>query len=415
MGPHNSIESKRWNMTGKYPWKSILGGDGMEVQIDNRNPNIVYTGSQFGFYSRLDLNTGKRRSIKPVHELGQSPFRFNWQTPIRLSSHNQDALYYGSNFLHKSTDKGESWKTISDDLTNGGKMGNVPYGTLTTISESPLNKDVIYTGSDDGMIYVTKNGGKTWKNISKDLPQDLWVSKLYASSHEENIIYASLDGYRWDNFSPYLFKSNNYGKTWDSISSNLPDSPINVIIEDNINGDVLYIGNDHGVYVSLNQGSAWEPFSSGLTSAAVHDLVIQKDENHLLVGTHGRSIYLANIEKIQNLSSEIQNSSLYMYPLKDVKYSNSWGFKRSVWSESFEPNMEFTLFSSSMKDYELSIVDSDNKTLYTSQGKLDNGFNFINFNLKSNENSVLDYLTKGSYKVLIMTDKDNLENEFQIK
>ncbi|MDA7797973.1 glycosyl hydrolase, partial [bacterium] len=363
----------------------------------------------------LDLETGKRRSIKPVHELGQSPFRFNWQTPIRLSSHNQDVLYYGSNFLHKSTDKGESWKTISDDLTNGGKMGNVPYGTLTTISESPLNKDIIYTGSDDGMIYVTKNGGKTWKNISKDLPQDLWVSKLYASSHKENIIYVSLDGYRWDNFSPYLFKSSNYGKTWESISSNLPDSPINVVIEDNVNGNVLYIGNDHGVYASLNQGSSWEPFSSGLTSAAVHDLVIQKDENHLLVGTHGRSIYLSNIEKIQNLSSEIENSSLYIYPLKDMKYSNSWGSKRSVWSESFEPKMELTLFSSSKKDYELSIVDSDNKTLYRSQGRLDNGFNFISYNLKSNESSVMDYLTKGSYKVLIMTDKDNLEKEFKIK
>ena len=415
MGPHNAVPSKRWNMTGEYPWTSILGGDGMEVQIDNRNPNIVYTGSQFGFYSRLDLETGKRRSIKPVHELGQSPFRFNWQTPIRLSSHNQDVLYYGSNFLHKSSDKGESWKIISEDLTNGGKMGNVPYGTLTTISESPLNKDVIYTGSDDGMIYVTKNGGKTWKNISKDLPQDLWVSKLYASSHEENIIYASLDGYRWDNFSPYLFKSNNYGKTWESISSNLPDSPINVIIEDNVNGDVLYIGNDHGVYTSLNQGVLWEPFSSGLTSAAVHDLVIQKDENHLLVGTHGRSIYLANIEKIQNLSSEIQNSSLYIYPLKDVKYSNSWGSKRSVWSESFEPKMELTLFSSSIKEYKLSIIDSDNKTLYSSQGKFENGFNFISYNLKSNENSVMDYLSKGLYKVLIMTDKDNLEKEFEIK
>jgi hypothetical protein len=402
-------------MSGKYPWKSILGGDGMEVQIDNRNPNIVYTGSQFGFYSRLDLETGKRTSIKPVHELGQSPFRFNWQTPIRLSSHNQDVLYYGSNFLHRSSDKGESWKTISDDLTKGGKMGNVPYGTLTTISESPLNKDVIYTGSDDGMIYVTKNSGKTWKNISKDMPQDLWVSKLYASSHEENIIYVSLDGYRWDNFSPYIFKSSNYGKTWVSISSNLPDSPINVIIEDNVNGDILYIGNDHGVYISMNQGASWEPFSSGLTSAAVHDLVIQKDENHLLVGTHGRSIYLSNIEKIQNLSSEIQNSSLYMYPLKDVKYSTSWGSKRSVWSKSFEPNMELTLFSSSIKDYELSIIDSDNKTLYTSQGKLDNGFNFISYNLKSNENSIMNYLTKGSYKVLIMTDKDNLEKEFQIK
>jgi hypothetical protein len=165
----------------------------------------------------------------------------------------------------------------------------------------------------------------------------------------------------------------------------------------------------------LNQGVSWEPFSSGLTSAAVHDLVIQKDENHLLVGTHGRSIYLSNIEKIQNLSSEIQNSSLYIYPIKDVKYSNSWGSKRRVWSESFETKMELTFFSSSIKDYELSIIDSDNKTLYSSQGKFDNGFNFISYDLKSNENSVMDYLSKGSYKVLIMTDKDNLEKEFEIK
>jgi photosystem II stability/assembly factor-like uncharacterized protein len=414
MGPHNTSPSKRWNMTGNYPWKSILGGDGMEVQIDNRNPNIVYTGSQFGFYSRLDLETGKRRSIKPVHELGQSPFRFNWQTPIRLSSHNQDVLYYGSNFLHKSVDKGDSWEIISDDLTKGGKMGNVPYGTLTTISESPLNKDIIYTGSDDGMIHVTKNGGKTWKNISQDLPKDLWVSKLYASSHEENIIYASLDGYRWDNFSPYLFKSKDYGKTWTSISSNLPDSPINVVIEDNINENILYVGNDHGVYASLDYGINWEPFNNGLNSAAVHDLVIQKDESHLLVGTHGRSIYLADIEKIQSLSSDILKSPLYMYPIKSIKKSASWGVKRSVWSEPFNPNLELTIFSSTNKEYQLSIVDSNGNTVYNVSDKFDRGFNFIDYDLKHNQNKN-GYLDKGSYKVLIITDKDNLEKEFQIK
>ena len=414
MGPHNTSPSKRWNMTGNYPWKSILGGDGMEVQIDNRNPNIVYTGSQFGFYSRLDLETGKRRSIKPVHELGQSPFRFNWQTPIRLSSHNQDVLYYGSNFLHKSVDKGDSWEIISDDLTKGGKMGNVPYGTLTTISESPLNKDIIYTGSDDGMIHVTKNGGKTWKNISQDLPQDLWVSKLYASSHEENIIYASLDGYRWDNFSPYLFKSKDYGKTWTSISSNLPDSPINVVIEDNINENILYVGNDHGVYASLDYGINWEPFNNGLNSAAVHDLVIQKDESHLLVGTHGRSIYLADIEKIQSLSCDILKSPLYMYPIKSIKKSASWGVKRSVWSEPFNPNLELTIFSSTNKEYQLSIVDSNGNTVYNVSDKFDRGFNFIDYDLKHNQNKN-GYLDKGSYKVLIITDKDNLEKEFQIK
>ncbi len=414
-GPHNSTENKRWNMNGKYPWEMIMGGDGMEVQIDTRDSNIVYTGFQFGFYYRLELDSGKRKSIKPVHELGESPYRFNWQTPIMLSPHNQDVIYFGTNHLHKSNDKGDNWQLTSKDLTNGGKKGNVPYGTITTISESPLVKDLLYVGSDDGLIHISKNGGKTWKNISQNLPQDMWVSKVYASSHNEKVIYVSLNGYRWDNFSPYLYKSENYGKTWTSLSSNLPDSPINVVIEDNINKNILYVGNDHGVYVSLDSGINWEPFSSGLTSAAVHDLVIQKDENHLLVGTHGRSIYLTEIEKIQGLSDEILKSSLYIYPLKSIKKSTSWGVKRSIWSESYNPNLELTIFSSSKKEYQLSIVDSKGNTIYNVSDKLDRGLNFIDYNLKRNQNNNNDFLDKGSYKVLIITDKDNLEKEFQIK
>jgi photosystem II stability/assembly factor-like uncharacterized protein len=414
-GPHNSIENKRWNMNGKYPWEMIMGGDGMEVQIDNRDSNTVYTGFQFGFYYRLELDSGKRKSIKPVHELGESPYRFNWQTPILLSPHNQDIVYFGTNHFHKSNDKGDSWELTSKDLTNGGKKGNVPYGTITTIAESPLVKDLLYVGSDDGLIHVSKNGGETWKNISKNLPQDMWVSKVYASSHNEKVIYASLNGYRWDNFSPYLYKSENYGKTWTSLSSNLPDSPINVVIEDNINQNILYVGNDHGVYVSLDSGTNWEPFSSGLTSAAVHDLVIQKDENHLLVGTHGRSIYLTEIEKIQGLSDKILKSSLYIYPLKSIRKLPSWGVKRSIWSESNNPNLELIIFSSSKKDYQLSIIDSEGSTIYNVSDKFDRGFNFIDYNLKHNQNNNDDFLDKGSYKVLIITDKDNLEKEFQIK
>ena len=414
-GPHNSIENKRWNMNGKYPWEMIMGGDGMEIQIDNRDSNTVYTGFQFGFYYRLELDSGKRKSIKPVHELGESPYRFNWQTPILLSPHNQDIVYFGTNHFHKSNDKGDSWELTSKDLTNGGKKGNVPYGTITTIAESPLVKDLLYVGSDDGLIHVSKNGGETWKNISKNLPQDMWVSKVYASSHNEKVIYASLNGYRWDNFSPYLYKSENYGKTWTSLSSNLPDSPINVVIEDNVNQNILYVGNDHGVYVSLDSGTNWEPFSSGLTSAAVHDLVIQKDENHLLVGTHGRSIYLTEIEKIQGLSDEILKSSLYIYPLKSIRKLSSWGVKRSVWSEPNNPSLELTIFSSSKKDYQLSIIDTEGNTIYNVSDKLDRGFNFIDYNLKHNQNNNDDFLDKGSYKVLIITDKDNLEKEFQIK
>lgn len=414
-GPHNSIENKRWNMNGKYPWEMIMGGDGMEIQIDNRDSNTVYTGFQFGFYYRLELDSGKRKSIKPVHELGESPYRFNWQTPILLSPHNQDILYFGTNHFHKSNDRGDSWQLTSKDLTNGGKKGNVPYGTITTIAESPLVKDLLYVGSDDGLIHVSKNGGETWKNISKNLPQDMWVSKVYASSHNEKVIYASLNGYRWDNFSPYLYKSENYGKTWTSLSSNLPDSPINVVIEDNVNQNILYVGNDHGVYVSLDSGTNWEPFSSGLTSAAVHDLIIQKDENHLLVGTHGRSIYLTEIEKIQGLSDEILKSSLYIYPLKSIRKLPSWGVKRSIWSEPNNPSLELTIFSSSKKDYQLSIIDTEGNTIYNVSDKLDRGFNFIDYNLKHNQNNNDDFLDKGSYKVLIITDKDNLEKEFQIK
>ena len=425
MGPHNAAVNKRWNMTGQYPWKGILGGDGMEIQIDNRNPNIVFTGYQFGFYSRLDLDSGKRKSIKPSHELGESPYRFNWQTPILLSPHNQDVLYLGSNFLHKSTDQGDNWENISEDLTNGGKKGNVPYGTITTISESPIKEGVIYVGSDDGLIHVTKNGGKTWRNISGNLPKELWVSNVFASNHDEKIVYLSLDGYRWDNFSPYLFKSKNYGKTWESISSNLPDSPINVVIEDNVNKDILYIGNDHGVYISLDQGKTWEPFSNGLTSAAVHDLVIQEDEQHLLVGTHGRSIYLADISLIQNHVIDNQQADIKIFDIKDISFSERWGTKRSTDINYFDPNLKFSIFSKMNKDASLQIINTNKDILFEESISLDTGFNFINYNLSISEDINLDfgvesqngekYLGKGTYIISIKTDNTIITNQFKIK
>ena len=425
MGPHNAAVNKRWNMTGQYPWKGILGGDGMEIQIDNRNPNIVFTGYQFGFYSRLDLDSGKRKSIKPSHELGESPYRFNWQTPILLSPHNQDVLYLGSNFLHKSTDQGDNWENISEDLTNGGKKGNVPYGTITTISESPIKEGVIYVGSDDGLIHVTKNGGKTWRNISGNLPKELWVSNVFASNHDEKIVYLSLDGYRWDNFSPYLFKSKNYGKTWESIGSNLPDSPINVVIEDNVNEDILYIGNDHGVYISLDQGKTWEPFSNGLTSAAVHDLVIQEDEQHLLVGTHGRSIYLADISLIQDHAIDNQQADIKIFDIKDISFSERWGTKRSTDINYFDPNLKFSIFSKMNKDASLQIINTNKDILFEESISLDTGFNFINYNLSVSEDINLDfgvesqngekYLGKGTYIISIKTDNTIITNQFKIK
>ncbi len=217
MGPSNYVASLRWHSSGSYPWKSIYGGDGMQTEIDLRDNETVYTGSQFGNYSRVNTRTGERKRITPSHKLGERPYRWNWETPIYLSRHNQDILYMGSNKFHRSLDQGNNFETLSDDLTNGGIKGNVSYGTLTTIIESSIRYGLIYVGSDDGLIHVSKDGGFSWKNISGSLPEKMWVSGIYPSNFHQNRVYVSLNGYRWDNFDAMIYVSDDYGTNWSKI------------------------------------------------------------------------------------------------------------------------------------------------------------------------------------------------------
>ena len=207
----NYKASVSWHEEGEYPYKRLLGGDGMQVEIDSRNPDIVYTGFQFGYYYRLDRSKDNQIFIQPKHELGESPYRFNWQTPIKLSNHNQDILYLGANKLMRSMNQGDDWQAISNDLTKGGKVGNVAYGTLTSISESPFQFGLIYTGSDDGLVHVTNNSGGDWTRISDSFPKDLWVSRVIASQHKKERVYVTLNGYRWDDFKTYVYVS---GRLW---------------------------------------------------------------------------------------------------------------------------------------------------------------------------------------------------------
>ncbi|MDG1980482.1 MAG: glycosyl hydrolase, partial [Flavobacteriaceae bacterium] len=302
---HNAKMNNRWLQTGQNPYASIMGGDGMQVQVDDRNPSIVYTGSQFGNYFRLDRDQGERTYIQPKHTLGEAPYRFNWQTPILLSKHNQDILYLGSNKLHRSLDKGDTWEAISNDLTTGGKKGNVAYGTLTTISESPFQFGLLYTGSDDGYVHVSKNAGGSWERISNSFPKELWISRVIASKHKKERVYVTLNGYRSDDFTVYVYRSDDYGKTWENISNNIPTSPVNVIREDSENPNLLYVGTDNGAYASFNQGEDWSSFQKGLPSVAIHDLVIQPSAKHLILGTHGRSLYKASIAPLQLMTSEV--------------------------------------------------------------------------------------------------------------
>lgn len=315
-GPSTNRENYNWHNNGNYPFKSIMGGDGMQVQVDTRDNTTVYTGFQFGNYSRLNrLNPRENfKRITPQHQLGEKPYRFNWQTPVLISKHNQDIIYFGGNKLFRSFNKADTLIAVSDDLTKGGKPGDVPFGTITTIAESPLRFGLLYAGTDDGNIQLSKDAGATWtlvnpaptkKGQSFVLPQNLWISRLIASQYKEGRVYATLNGYRNDDFNAYLYVSEDYGATWTQSGKDLPAEPLNVIREDPKNENILYVGSDGGLYVSFNRGQSFMMWNAGLpNSVPVHDIAIQERENEIVLGTHGRSIYIAKLDDVQGLQKD---------------------------------------------------------------------------------------------------------------
>ena len=425
VGAHNAREDKGWHQNGQYPWEFLMGGDGMQVVTDSRDANIVYTGYQFGNYFRINRETGETKPFNIKHELGESPYRFNWQTPIILSSHNQDIIYFGGNKLMRSMNQGNDWEAISEDLTKGGKKGNVAYGTLTSISESPFQFGLIYTGSDDGYINITKDGGANWTRISNALPQDLWVSRVIASQHKKERVYVTLNGYRWDDFGAYVYMSEDYGNTWQAISNNLPLSPVNVIKEDPENENVLYLGTDNGAYVSFDKGASWEAFSKGLPNVAVHDLVIQATAKDLLLGTHGRSIYKTNIEALQT-NAVNSTEAIVLFDLDKVRHSRRWGSSWSRWMDAYEPQITIPFYANATAKQGVNILSEKGALLQSFAIESSNGFNYADYDLTisaagkkalEKENSQLQiskaqngkyYLPKGTYVVKIGSKKTAL-------
>ncbi|MFT6839168.1 MAG: photosystem II stability/assembly factor-like uncharacterized protein [Sediminicola sp.] len=435
VGAHNAEENTEWHQDGQYPWKSIMGGDGMQVQVDSRNHNIIYTGFQFGNYYRLDLANEKRSYIQPKHELGETPYRFNWQTPILLSPHNQDILYLGGNKLHRSMNQGDDWETISGDLTQGGKKGNVAYGTLATISESPFKFGLIYTGSDDGLVQATQNGGNSWEVLNptgNSKPAELWVSRVVASQHKKERVYVALNGYRLDNFAPYIYMSNDYGKSWKNISGNIPASPVNVIIEDPTNENMLFVGTDNGVYVSFDQGASWESFSEGLPKVAVHDLKIQAKAKHLLVGTHGRSIYKADIGHLQQMKPTDLKKDLVVFKLEDIKHSERWGNSWSSWSKPSTPGIDLTFYTAEPGSFTAKVLTDGGIEVSQSQMDAVKGFNVLSYDvafskagksafLKKNKMELKEagdgktYLPKGKYTLEVSGNNNTEKVSFELK
>jgi hypothetical protein len=301
---HN-IEDRLTEYGVEDPWKHVYldrwgGGDSYFTYRDPVDFNIIYYEHQFGVLRRKNMKTGETKDIMPRAGEGETRLRRNWMTPYFISHYDPATLYYAAHKVFKSPDKGDSWVCISPDLTtNPGpeRQGNVPYGTITMLSESPLQQGLIYAGTDDGNVQVTMDDGKTWTLVRAGLPAK-WVSRVIASQHDLGTVYVTLTGYREDDFEKYVYMSNDFGKTWKSIAGNLPSEGINVIREDPRDKNILYVGTELGVYVTLDRGQTWHSLCNHLPTTPVHDLVIHPREHELVIATHGRSFFILDVKPI---------------------------------------------------------------------------------------------------------------------
>ena len=315
-GPsHISIEEAIWD-----PWENVYldqwtGGDSFDTYLDPTDSAFVYYEHQHGAMRRMDISqdsvlTGVAESIRPrlrgreVAEGGrvgaEESWRSGWYTPFILSHYDPRTLYVGGNRVLKSTNRGNDWVPVSPDLSDdpAGPRGVVPFGTITMIAESRLQQGLLYVGTEGGSVWITRDGGGKWEKIDQGLPRK-WVSRVVASQHETGRVFLSQTGFREDDFGIYLFRSEDFGKSWAPITGNLPMESINVIQEDPNFPDLLYVGTDLGVYVSGDGGGGWHALSSNLPTTPVHDLDVHPRDGELVIGTHGRSVFVLDLAPVR--------------------------------------------------------------------------------------------------------------------
>ncbi len=290
---------------GPDPWEHVYldrwgGGDSYFTYRDPTDPDTIYYESQNGGLRRKNMATGEVKGIRPrlPDKDTDKTLRFAWMTPFFPSAHDPKTIYCGANHVFRSPNRGDDWEVISPDLTAGPAMPNLRYRAIMTLAESTLEAGLLYAGTENGHLFLTRNDGKSWDSISEGLPR-LCYSRVVASRHDAGTVYVTLTGMARDDFSPYVFRSDDWGKSWTSISEELPLEPVNVIHEDPRAASVLYLGTTLGVYVSVDGGSRWQSLCNNLPTVSVHDLVVHPRENELVIGTHGRSVYIMDVSTIQ--------------------------------------------------------------------------------------------------------------------
>jgi len=323
-------------------WFVTVGGDGFWIDTDPNDPNIIYTESQYGGMARFDRKSGEDISIKPRERKGELTYKWNWNAPLFVSKHASKRLYTAANKVFRSDDRGDSWQVISDDLTTQTDRNSFPvmgkywsaeavakdvstsqWGTIVALDESPAQADLLYAGTDDGVISVTENAGKNWIQTKKftDVPEYTYVSDLKADRFDANVVYASFDNILRDDFKPYILKSTDKGKTWESISGNLPaNGTIHCIEQDNLVPNLLFVGTEFGVFFTIDGGKNWAQMKSGLPTIAVRDMALQTRESDLVLATFGRGFYiLDNYSPLRELSHELANREAHIFKVKDAE------------------------------------------------------------------------------------------------
>jgi photosystem II stability/assembly factor-like uncharacterized protein len=360
-------------------WERAPGGEGSSHAIDPTDSNIVYSAGFYGNITRSDLGKNETKLVVPKAEKGEPPLRGQWLAPFIISPHNPRIIYLGLNFLFRSMNRGESWEKLSPDLSYNekNKIGDIQYQTIFSISESPLKFGLIYAGTDDGRAHVTKDSGQTWTEITKGLPRGKWISELAASAYDEATVYMTQNGKRDDDFTPYIWKSTDYGKTWKSIASNIPGGPVNVIKEDPVNKDILYVGTDLGVYVSLDRGKYWQSLPFEIPATYIHDLVVHPRDAVLIAASHGRGMYALDVSVLQKMTGDVIKKQAHLFKIRPAKLPK-WA--RWYWRPGISAYIHYYLDKA--QTVTMVIKDPEGNTVKKLESTGDAGLNISVWDLK---------------------------------
>ena len=321
-------------------WFVTQGGDGFESAIDPDNPNIVYAQYQHGGITRYDKASGEGMGIQPKPREGEDAYRWNWDAPLQTSHHVPGRIYFSANKVFRSDDRGDTWEVISPDLTKqidrntlivmdkvqsidavAKNASTSEYGSIVSFAESPLNRNLLYAGTDDGLIQITEDGGKNWTKVESfpGVPTSTFVYMLFASQHDENVVYACFNNHKSGDFKPYIYKSTDKGRTWQSISANLPERGSTYsVAEDHVDPNLLFVGTEFGCFTSVDGGGHWKGLKAGLPTIAVRDIAIQKRENDLVLGTFGRGFYvLDDYSPLREMNRPALAENAKIFKIKD--------------------------------------------------------------------------------------------------